>query len=126
MNTFVRLTGLGLAAVMLSGCAALLLGAGAAGGYAISKDSVKNDFDLSRSQVYRVSRDVVNQLGLITLEDERHGLLKATVEGVTVTVTVKPMTRKTVEVTVAARNNLLLPEIGVAQSVYTKILERLK
>jgi hypothetical protein len=115
----------GVAAMGLSGCAVLLVGAGAAGGYAISKDSVKNLFDLPADQVFRVSREVVAEQGLVTVEDARNGLLKATVEGATVTVTVKPVTKKTVELRVKARDNLLFPKVDIAQALYTRILERL-
>ncbi len=121
-----RLILIGLIANGLSGCALLLVGAGVAGGYAISKDSVKNDFDLSKDHVYGVSREVVEKLGLITLSDSAHGLIKADVEGVNVTVTVKPVSRKTVELQVKARDHLLLPKVDVAQTIYNKIFERLQ
>jgi hypothetical protein len=112
------------AVLSLSGCAALLIGAGAAGGYAISKDSVTNHFDLPASHLFRLSRDVVEQVGLITVEDERRGLIKATVEGADVTVTVKPVSPKTVALKVRARQ-MLLPKIDVAQTLYNRILDRL-
>ena len=72
-----------------------------------------------------VGREIVAAQGLITVEDARNGLLKATVEGATVTVTVKPVTKKTVELRVKARDHVLVPKVDVAQAVYTKILERL-
>ena len=121
----VRAAVAGLAALSLSGCAVLLVGAGAAGGYAVSKDSVKNNFDLPAGEVFRASRDVVRAAGLMTTEDEGHGTLKAVVEGATVTVTVKPISKRTVELKVKARDNLLIPKIDIAQGLYTKILERL-
>lgn len=120
-----RLAGAVIVAVHLSGCAAVLLGAGAAGGYAVSRDSVKNSFDLSQETVFQRSLAVMKEMGLVTLEDSAHGLIRAKVEGVNVTITVKPITKKSVELKVKARNQWLLPEIDVAQAVYTKILERL-
>ena len=111
--------------VALSGCAAVLLGAGAAGGYAISKDSITNGFDLPPSHVYHVSREVIGELGLVTVEDERRGLMKAVVQGAKVTITVKPISEKTVELKVKARNALLFPKIDVAQTVYNQIIQRL-
>jgi hypothetical protein len=126
MTRTVRAGLLASALIGASGCAVLLVGAGAAGGYAISKDSVKNNFDLPESHVFRVARDVITDEGLITTEDEKRGLLKATVEGAKVTITVKPLTRKTVELKVKARDSSqLLPKVDVAQVIYTKILERL-
>jgi len=111
--------------IALSGCAVLLVGAGAAGGYAISRDSIKNHFELPMEQVFQVSRDVAEEQGLITVEDDKRGLIKATVEGANVTITVKRISTKTVELRVKARNDLLLPKIDVAQSVYNRIVERL-
>ena len=121
----VRVAGFGAVLCAASGCALLLVGAGAAGGYAISKDSVRDHLDLPQSHVYHISREVLQQEGLVTTDDEKHGLLKATVAGANVSITVKPVSRKTVELKVKARDNLLLPKVDVAQAIYTKIIERL-
>lgn len=109
-----------------AGCAALLVGAGAAGGYAISRDSIKNNFDLPPSQVFAASRRIAQQEGLITLEDEKRGLIKTKVESANVTITVRRLTSKTVELKVSARNEVLLPKIEVAQAIYNEIFELLK
>ena len=116
---------IGLLVSGLSGCAVLLVGAGAAGGYAISQDSIKNSFDLPFAHVFRVSRDVVKEAGLVTLEDERRGLINAVVEGADVTVTIKRISQKTVELKVKARH-LLLPKFEIAQALYNRMLDRLK
>jgi len=115
---------LGGVSVCLSGCAALLLGTGVAGGYAISKDSIKNHFDRSPNELYRISRDVIGQMGLVTSEDHRRHRIEAEVEGVNVTITVTPVSEQTTELKVRARK-LLLPKIDVAQAVYNRILSRL-
>ena len=117
---------LALVPVSLSGCALFLVGAGAAGGYAMSKDSIKNYFDLSQRHAYRTARDVVAELGAVTSEDARHGVLKGVVQGANVTVIVKPVSRTTVELRVKARDSLLLPKLDVAQAVYNKIFPRLE
>jgi hypothetical protein len=110
--------------VGLSGCAALLVGAGAAGGYAVSRDSITNHFDLSQDHVYGVSRSVIKQIGLITVEDARHGRLQADVEGASITITITPVSEKTVKLKVKARK-FLMPKFSVAEHVYNRILERL-
>lgn len=124
MSRVLRVSLVGLALLSLCGCAALLVGVGAAGGYAISKDSITNHFDLSQAHVYGVSRKVVRDIGLITEEDERRGRLRADVEGATVTVTVTPVSDKTVKLKVKARK-LFMPKLSVAENVYNRILERL-
>lgn len=107
------------------GCAPILIGAGAIGGYAISKDSVTNSYDLSFDHVYQVSREVVEKVGLITQEDAKRGLIKATVPGANVSVTLKRLTARTVQLKVKARNDVFLPKIEVAQSIYNQIAEKL-
>ena len=110
----------------LSGCAAILLGAGAAGGYALSRDSVKNHFDLSQDRVYKTSLKVAKEMGQTTLEDGKNGKIEAKVKDVDITITVKPLTKKTVELKVRGRNQFKMPAVDVAQEVYTKIVEHLE
>jgi hypothetical protein len=113
------------ASLLASGCALALVGAGVAGGYAISKDTVRNTFDRSKDEVFSHSRDVADEVGFISTEDPAHGVIKVKVQDTNVTITIKQLTRKTVELKVKARNTLLMPEIEVAQEVYNKIFSRL-
>ena len=107
-----------------SGCALLLVGAGAAGGYAIGKDSVKNHYDLSQDRVFRTALVVTKELGQVSEEDPAHGIIRARVGETSVTITVKPLTKKTVELKVKARKNLM-PDVDIAQQIYNKINSRL-
>ena len=117
--------GLLLTAIGLNGCAALLIGAGATGGYAISRDSVTNHFDLSKSHVYGRALKVAHDMGLVKVEDESHGLIEATINEANVTITVSSVTKKTVQLKVKARNQFLMPKVSVAQDVYANIAEGL-
>ena len=114
-----------VASLGFSGCAAVLLGAGAAGGYALSKDSVKNNFDMSKDRVYKQSLGVAKEMGQVTSEDSKNGRIEAKVKEIDVVITVKPLTKKTVELKVSGRNKFKMPAVDVAQEVYTKIVERL-
>ena len=116
---------LALVSLGLSGCPLIWLGAGAAGGYAISKDSVRNQFDLPKETIYRESLAVAREMGLVTLEDPSHGRIQLRVENANVTITIKPMTQRAVELKVRARNQFLMPEIEIAQALYNKIIARL-
>ncbi|MDP3723994.1 MAG: DUF3568 family protein [Candidatus Omnitrophota bacterium] len=113
------------ASLGLSGCALFLVGAGVAGGYAISKDAVQNVLDLPKEHVYDHALAVAKEMGMVALEDRAHGHIKAEIQDVNVTITVKPLTKKTVQLVVQGRNDFLMPKVDVAQEVYTKILERL-
>lgn len=117
-----------IAALLLlaaAGCAPVLIGAGAVGGYAISKDSITNSFDVSFSQLYRVSHEVAAKEGLITQADEARGVIKASVPGANVTIVLKRLTAQTVQLKVKARNDIFLPKIDIAQSIYSQIAEKL-
>ena len=114
---------LAVASLGLNGCALLLISAGAAGGYAISKDSVKNDFDLPQDRVFHQSLAVAKSMGHVTVEDRAHGIIRANINDAIVTITVKQLTKKTVELKVKARN--VMPKVEVAQEVYNKISQRL-
>ena len=120
-----RCAWLGTLAVALSGCAALLVGAGAAGGYALSRDSIRNTFDLPQSRVFYVSREVFGELGFVTVEDATRGLLKGAVNGAQITITVKPVTEKAVELKVRARNAFWLPRLETAERIYNRVLKQL-
>ncbi len=113
------------ASLLSSGCAVLLLGAGVAGGYAISKDSVRNLFDLPKEHVFDKSLAVAKEMGTVNLEDPIHGLIKMEVRDVNVTITVRQVTKKTVELKVQARNDFLMPKVDTAQEIYSKIIEGL-
>ncbi len=114
------------ASFALSGCPVVLVGAGLAGGYAISKDSVTNHYDFSRDRVYGSSLAVLKEMGQVTTEDSKNGLVEGKVKDVTVTITAKQLTKKTVELKVKGRNQLKMPAVDVAQEVYNKIDDRLK
>ncbi len=108
----------------LAGCAPVLVAAGAAGGYAVSRDSVVSYHDLSQAHVFQQSLTVVKQKGKVTLEDEKHGEIRAIVNEASVTITVKPITATTVELRVKARKNLF-PAQAVAQEIYSEITKHL-
>lgn len=127
MNSRFRfIMALAMASIGLSGCALVWLGAGAAGGYAISADTVRNQFELPKARVFAHASAVARQLGMVTMEDAARGLIQLQVGETHVTITVKPLTTRTVELQVKARNQFFLPRVSVAQDVYTHILERLR
>jgi len=125
IRSLARIVTIGVLASSLTGCAAALIGAGAAGGYAIGRDSITNHFDLSQSRVFGVSRQVIQDMGLITEEDATRGRLKASVQEATVTVIVTPVSDETVKLQVKARKHLM-PKLSVAESVYNEIFQRLE
>ena len=112
---------------LFSGCALFLLGAGAAGGVAISKDTIEGHFDRKADSVWNATREVLRQEGFIRLEDRAHGAFDAEVRKSEVKVEITSVSEKTVRVRVKARKGYkLLPNIDLANELYNKIYQKIK
>ena len=110
---------------VLSGCAPIWIGAGAVGGYAVGRDAIRNHFDVSESALYDISRDIIAEQGFVTEEEPRAGRVRGEVDGANVTVTIRPINVRTMELTVKARNKFLMPRISTAHLVYNRIVDLL-
>ena len=107
-----------------NGCALFLVSAGAAGGYAISKDSIEGEVHSSMGSVYNASIDAIKSKGTIRQEDKEHGKIEGIFgNDVTVKIELTQASSKSVKVKVEARKRLL-PNIEVAQEVYTAIIKK--
>ena len=127
MRTRARVVGvLSVISLGLSGCPLVLVGAGMAGGYAISADSVRNTYDLPRDTIYLAGLGTIKEMGQAIIEDSSHGVIQAKIGDINVTIAVTSLTRRSVELKVKARNPLLMPSLDIAQEVYNKINDRLK
>jgi len=112
--------------IATSGCALFLVGAGAAGGYSISKDEIEGIVDSSYSETWAATKKTINKQGALTLENEDQGLLKAVVEGSTVEARIEQVTKKTVRLRVKARKTKnLFPDIKLAQQIYSQSVREL-
>ncbi|NQT33024.1 MAG: DUF3568 family protein [Candidatus Omnitrophica bacterium] len=103
-----------------TGCALFLIGAGAAGGIAISKDSAELNLDKPYAEVYEATVDVLDEMGAVKLQDIKAGRVEASVQGSSVTAKVKRITEKTTGITVSARKNLL-PNVDMAVNVLNNV-----
>lgn len=109
-----------------TGCALFLVGAGAAGGYAISKDEVEGYSDKTKSKVFDAAKTVLLAEGLIQVQDKEAGILEALVGESQVKVTLEQVSVKTVKIRVQGRKvKGLFPDIGLAQDVYGKIYRKI-
>jgi hypothetical protein len=105
---------------LFSGCAAVLIGAGVAGGVAISDDTVKTNIDSSFNTVWSKSISVIKNMGTIISEDKLKGKAEAAVDSAHVWITVKKLTARATELRVKARKNLL-PNIDLAHKISVMI-----
>lgn len=112
---------------VFSGCALFLVGAGAAGGIAISKDTIEGHFDKKLEDVWKASREVLMHDGFIRFEDKPHGEIEAEVRKSQVKIEVLPVSEKTVRIRVKARKgHKFLPNPDLANELYNKIFRKLE
>lgn len=113
--------------VFQSGCALFLIGAGAAGGYSISKDEIEGLSDVSFDKVWNAARDVVRTQGAITAENKSVGTMEAVIGGSTAEFKIEQVTPKTVRTRIKARQTKgLFPDIELAQDLYSQMLRKMK
>ncbi len=113
-----------LPAIFLSGCIyAIIGGVAAAGGYAISQDTIKGEIDAEFNSVWDNANEVLSIMGTIESESYEMGEIIAAVSGAKVWVHVIQLTPSTIRLRVKARKNLF-PSIGTAQNVFIKIMNR--
>ena len=126
-NPFLRLFLAITLMITSAGCAIpiiLAVGAGAMGGYAISRDTFEGITSKGQDEIWTSANRVASIMGIIEENDRKRGDLIARIYGVTVTITVVPVNVTTSKLRVKARKGIF-PRIGVAQEVYSKIMAQL-
>ncbi|MFC1709701.1 DUF3568 family protein [Candidatus Omnitrophota bacterium] len=111
--------------LLFSGCIFIIAGVGALGGYAISKDTIQGETDKTFANTWNSSLDVLNIMGLVHTEYKSKGKMEAKVGSSDVKVTIEEVTANSTRLRVSARK-YLLPDIGLAQKIYIKIIENAK
>ena len=109
--------------LFLSGCAVCLLGAGAAGGYALSKDYIQGEYDKNFESVYGASLKISEMMGVVESKFSNPSLaiIKARVDNAKVMIYIERLTQNTLRLKVKSRKNLM-PDTELAQRVYNKII----
>src|SRR5262249_4438333 len=108
----------------LGGCAAVLVGAGVAGGMAISKDTAKLETDKSAAQGWAASSKVIKQMGIVTVENQKKGKIETNVRDAKINIMIVEITPKTIRVEVKARKDML-PQMDLANEILNKIHDQL-
>jgi hypothetical protein len=109
-----------------SGCIFFVIGGvGAVGGYAISRDTFEGVSSKGQEELLAAAHKVLAIMGTITDERPRDGEIVGTIYGNHVTVDVIQINLTTSKLRVKARKDFL-PSVGVAQEVYTKIMNLLE
>jgi hypothetical protein len=123
---FFQILFLGLVCLYASGCFFLVVGGlGAVGGYAITQDTFEGVSSKGQDEIFTAANKVLSIMGTIIDESPKDGEIKALVNGNHVTVKIIQINLTTSKLRVKARNTIF-PRIGVAQEVYTKIMNQLE
>ena len=112
--------------VFSSGCVFIIVGAaGAVGGYAVTRDTFEGVSSKSQEELLASAHKVMSIMGTILNERPKDGEIVGTVYGAHVTVDVIQINLTTSKLRVKARK-LIFPRIGIAQEIYTKIMNQLE
>jgi hypothetical protein len=110
----------------IAGCWFIVGGAaGAAGAYAASKDTIQGETDKPYDGLWSASRAVARIRGAIKSENYGTGVIELEADASQVWIRVIRMTHATTRVRISARKHHL-PNISLAQELYTKIMEEVK
>ncbi len=112
--------------LVAAGCAVpIVLAVGAVSGYSVSRDTFEGATSRSQDELWDASMKVVSIMGSIEDNDRKRGEIAARVSGVAVNITIVPVNLTTTKLRIKARKGIF-PRIGVAQEVYTKIMNQLE
>ena len=116
-----------LLSVSVSGCVVLAVGAGAAGGYAISRDTIEGFTDKDFEHVWQVAMEVLKKQGMIELADKNSGKISVRIEDSEVKFESEQVTSRSVRIRVKARKYWnAFPAMHLAQRIYTLIVNEIK
>ncbi len=108
----------------ISGCAPLIIGAaaGGLGAYAISKDTIQGDTDKPYDSLWNAALMVSRIRGTMKQEDYTRGYIELRVDSSRVEIKLIRLTHATTRLRVASRKHRL-PNLGLAQDLFMKIME---
>jgi len=106
------------------GCLPLVVGgaAGALGAYAVTKDTIQGETDKPYDSLWNAAVTVSRIRGTIKNQDNLKGTIELEVESGRIWITLIRLTRATTRLKIAARK-YHLPDLGLAQDIFVKIME---
>ena len=113
--------------VGISGCAPLIVGGvvGAAGVYAVSQDAIEGETDKPYDSLWDTALMIARARGVIKQEDSLKGYIMLEEKPSKVYIHLIKVTQSTTRLRVAARKHHL-PNIELAQGIFTKIIDQAK
>lgn len=107
----------------LSGCVWAILGVGAVGGYAISKDTIVGEIDSDYDTLWSAAERVAGIMGEIKTQDRIKGSIELDIDRARVSIQIERLTPETLRLRVKGRR-YMMPNIGLAQKVFIKIQQQ--
>ena len=108
------------------GCVAVFwAAAGGVGVFAASKDTLQGEFDISYDRLWDSSLTVMKYRGAVTNQAVEQGTIEGLDGKTKVWIKLERVTQATTRLRVSARR-YKMPNLEVAQQVYTKIIEQVK
>ena len=115
-----------VASLSLSGCFYMVLSTvAAAGGYAISRDTIQGETEEDFDRVWDTAVDIISILGTMNSQSHELGKITGIVNGARVTINITQLTTATIRLTVKARKSIF-PSITNAQNIFVKIMNRVR
>lgn len=116
-----------LVCINTAGCVPLIIGAaaGALGGYAVSKDTIQSETDKPYDSLWYAAKTIARSRGVIKEEDSLKGYLKLEIEASQVWIRLIRITRSTTRLRISCRRRHL-PNLALAEELYTKIMGELR
>ena len=112
-------------AMILSGCAAAVVGAAAAAGaYAVTQNGVQGNVDYTVPQIYEAAHRVAKSRGQITEVHPKTHQVRVTIEEIDVMITPTALTPKSSRIKVEASKNFV-PKKEMAAKIYEALIEQL-
>ena len=97
----------------------------AVAGSMVGRDSTQERFNADFQAVYSISLAILKDIGVVYLEDEEDGIIRAKVDSCKVTVKIQRLSLKSTQITVSARK-FNFPKPQIAGGILYRISERLK
>lgn len=112
--------------LFISGCAPILIGAavgaGAVGGYAVSKDTIQTDLDKPYEAIWDSALSVSKGYGNMKYEDAAGGRIELEQGPLYIWIKLIRMTRATTRIKVSVRK-YHLPNMALAQEIFARIIQ---
>ncbi|MDD5348046.1 MAG: hypothetical protein PHT59_05475 [Candidatus Omnitrophica bacterium] len=114
-----------LLCLSVAGCAPILIGA-AVGGvamYAVGRDTIQGDTEMGYESLWDSGMQVAKIRGTVLQEDSNRGYIETDVQGGRLRIHFLRVTPAVTKVRVSARTKLKMPDLALAEQVFTKIIE---